>query len=393
MKKNFLALLLAAMTATFVFTACGKAEEKENDETQPTQEQTIDENDDLQDEFIPTVDYSQNFSIETISNGIKKVVDGEGRELILIDKSIETIPDEYSTSTVIRTPISKAIMLSDTNVCSLRAAGDDSIFDSVVGLSTDKDMWYVDEVKTRMENGSIAYVGGSMTDPDYELITSLSPDLVFVYTGEFGQQAIIEKLEELDINYAVNNDYWENDYLSRTEWLKFVLTFFNQDENADAYMKNVISDFETISEKVADLEKKEAAIFNIYEGSVYGTSSGTWSGKLLESVGGINAFAEDGFDTLSVEALFDRVIDSDVIVYSLTESWCPGIDSILEQFPLLTDCEAYKNDNIYVYSDSYWQSNDEIHILGKELASLLNPDLKEDLGVGEYKYFKKLQLK
>ena len=40
-----------------------------------------------------SVDYSKNFKIEIMENGIKKVTDGEDRELILVPKSLGKIPD------------------------------------------------------------------------------------------------------------------------------------------------------------------------------------------------------------------------------------------------------------------------------------------------------------
>ena len=69
--------------------------------------------------------------------GIKRVTDGENRELILIPKTLETIPDEYAGNTVIRTPVERAVFLSTTQVCCLRAAGSEEIWDRIAAVNAD----------------------------------------------------------------------------------------------------------------------------------------------------------------------------------------------------------------------------------------------------------------
>ena len=63
--------------------------------------------------------YTDAFSIEYLDDGIKKVIDGEGRELILVPKEID-VPEEYADANVVRTPIENVLFMSSTQVCMLR---------------------------------------------------------------------------------------------------------------------------------------------------------------------------------------------------------------------------------------------------------------------------------
>jgi len=86
-------------------------------------------------------------------------------------------------------------------------------------------------VKKNIESGKITFVGKGSA-PDYEKISSLKPEIVFVYSGPAGQQAMMEKLDELKISYAVDNEYLEENPFGRVEWMKFLAAFYDKEEEA-----------------------------------------------------------------------------------------------------------------------------------------------------------------
>ena len=175
------------------------------------------------------------FSIDYLEDGIKRVVDGEGRELILVPKALEEVPEVYKDSLVIRTPVENAVFLSATQICNFRNASKE-ILKGIGGVVGDETEWStIPSIHEGLVDGSILSVGSDW-QPDYELIQSLDPEIVFVYTGLNPQTEAIAKLEELGINYAVDNDYMEEDYISRMEWIRFIYTFFNADEDAEQMM-------------------------------------------------------------------------------------------------------------------------------------------------------------
>lgn len=325
--------------------------------------------------------YQPNFKIEKLSDGIKRVTDGDGRELILVPKSLGRIPDEYANSIVITTPVKNAVFLSSTQVCTFRTANDPAILDGIGGVSGSADSWSdIPGIAERMKSGQIVDVtgDGGMGEPDYEKLRALEPDVVFVYTSEYGQQTTIEKLDELGINYAVDNEYLEGSYLARMEWMRFLLTFFNADGAADSVMTNVQANIEAAKAKTTGLEKPAIAIFSMYNGSVSITRDDGWAGSMIADMGGVNAFAGITDSSLTLEAAYDAILGADVIIYASAPAYCDGLPAILDQFPQLTECKAYENNRLYQHGASYWHGIDQSDIMACDMAAILYPDVFAD---------------
>ena len=400
MKRNVLALLLAAVMVLGLFAGCGNEKPAETTAaateaaavteapTEAAAEAATEAPTEAAEPQMVETLYNPAFSIEKLGNGIKKVIDGDKRELILVPRELEEVPAEYADSIVIRTPVERAVFMSDTQVCSFRDA-DQAVIDSIAGISGTKENFVgFTALEKAFDDGKVVSVGGGMGDPDYELLQSLDPDIVFVYTGEYGQSSIIEKLNELGINYAVDNEYLEGNYMARMEWNRFLLTFFNADDAVDAQMQEAQKTIDTVKKAIEGLEQPKVAIFSVYDGQVNGTSDTSWLGTMLKDMGGVNAFADVPAGPLTMEAAFEAVQDADVIIYSSTPMWCAGMPAVLENFPLLTDCEAYESGRVYQYADSFWVSIDQSHVMAEDLASIIYPDAGLD---AELSYFVKLE--
>ena len=383
MKRKLLALLMSCVLAATAFSGCTQNTQNQSNSDTPIETETTTSEESKSNEssaaFVENL-YDPNFSIELLEDGIKKVIDGEGRELILVPKEMEEVPAEYTDSIVIRTPVENAVFLSSTQVCTFRAVDDSAIIEAIAGVSGGVDEWAgIPAIKEGLENGSIVEIGGaSMGDPDYELIQSLNPDIVFLYTGSNPQTNQIAKFEELGINYAVDNEYMESNYLARMEWMRFILTFFNADEQVNEVMNNAQKVVDEVKSKIEGLEKPKVAVFSVYDGAVYGTSDNSWVGTMLSDMGGINAFSGMPEGTLTMEAAFERIQDADVIIYTSTPAYCNGMEGVMEAFPQLSECKAYENDRVYQYGESFWIGIDQSEIMAADLAAAIYPDTFAD---------------
>ena len=370
------------MAAT-AFSGCTQNTQNQSNSDTPIETETTTSEESKSNEssaaFVENL-YDPNFSIELLEDGIKKVIDGEGRELILVPKEMEEVPAEYTDSIVIRTPVENAVFLSSTQVCTFRAVDDSAIIEAIAGVSGGVDEWAgIPAIKEGLENGSIVDIGGaSMGEPDYELIQSLNPDIVFLYTGSNPQTNQIAKFEELGINYAVDNEYMESNYLARMEWMRFILTFFNADEQVNEVMNNAQKVVDEVKSKIEGLEKPKVAVFSVYDGAVYGTSDNSWVGTMLSDMGGINAFSGMPEGTLTMEAAFECIQDADVIIYTSTPAYCNGMEGVMEAFPQLSECKAYENDRVYQYGESFWIGIDQSEIMAADLAAAIYPDTFAD---------------
>ena len=383
MKRKLLALLMSCVLAATAFSGCTQNTQNQSNSDTPIETETTTSEESKSNEssatFVENL-YDPNFSIELLEDGIKKVIDGEGRELILVPKEMEEVPAEYTDSIVIRTPVENAVFLSSTQVCTFRAVDDSAIIEAIAGVSGGVDEWAgIPAIKEGLENGSIVDIGGaSMGEPDYELIQSLNPDIVFLYTGSNPQTNQIAKFEELGINYAVDNEYMESNYLARMEWMRFILTFFNADEQVNEVMINAQKVVDEVKSKIEGLEKPKVAVFSVYDGAVYGTSDNSWVGTMLSDMGGINAFIGMPEGTLTMEAAFECIQDADVIIYTSTPAYCNGMEGVMEAFPQLSECKAYENDRVYQYGESFWIGIDQSEIMAADLAAAIYPDTFAD---------------
>ena len=324
--------------------------------------------------------YNPNFKIEVLSDGIKKVTDGDGRELVLVPKTLEAIPAEYSESLVVRTPVENAVFLSATQVCTFRTVDDKEIVDAIGGVEGGAESWaHVPVIAEGLANGSIADVGGDgMGEPNYEVIQSLNPEIVFVYSGEYGQLNQIAKFDELGIPYAVDNEYMESDYMAKMEWMRFILTFFNADDKAQAAMSAAKTAVEQAKAAVEGKEKPTVAVFMSFDGVIYHTGDSSWVGALISDMGGVNAFSGLPDYGITYEEAFERAREADIIVYSSTASYTPGLEGVISEFPQLTECKAYENNRVYQYADAFWNSIDQTDILACDFAEVLYPEVFAD---------------
>lgn len=397
-RKTLSSLLAAAMLLT-ALSACAKTEQTTT-AAAPAPETTASEteapavseteNAEIAEPEVVENLYSENFKIERLSDGIKRVTDGDGRELILVPREQE-VPAEYSESVVVRTPVNNAVFLSSTQVCTFRAVDDAEIVSRIGAVCGGADAWTdIPAVAEGLTSGDIIDVTGDSGtgEPDYEKIAALEPDIVFVYSGEYGQQAQMQKFDELGINYAVDNEYLENNYLARMEWMRFILTFFNADEAVEEVMSNAQKTVDEAKTAVSDNEPKTIAVFNVFDGTVYATSPDGWFGTMIADMNGSNVFADMPSNSLTLEAAFDVIRSADVIVYSSTPSWCPGMDAVKEAFPQITECKAYENDNVYQYAELYWLGIDQSDIMAADIAEVMYPEAFEGR---QLSYFIKLE--
>ncbi|MGN0656873.1 MAG: ABC transporter substrate-binding protein [Ruminiclostridium sp.] len=323
--------------------------------------------------------YNPNFKIEVLSDGIKKVTDGDGRELVLVPKTLSEVPAEYSESLVVRTPVENAVFLSATQVCTFRTVDDKAIIDAIGGVEGGAESWAdVPVIAEGLANGTIADVGGDgMGEPNYEIIQSLNPEIVFVYSGEYGQLSQMAKFDELGIPYAVDNEYMESDYMAKMEWLRFILTFFNADDKAETAMSAAKTAVEQAKAAVEGKEKPTVAVFMSYDGVIYHTGDSSWVGALISDMGGVNAFSGLPDYGITYEEAFEKAREADIIVYSSTAAYTPGLEGVISEFPQLTECKAYENNRVYQYSDAFWNSIDQTDILACDFGAILYPEVFE----------------
>lgn len=323
-----------------------------------------------------SVDYATGFTMENLENGVRKLTDGESQTLLLIPAGAK-VPSGYDSAVKINIPVKKVVILSVTFGALMRPLG---VMDSLVGSGTVESELYIEELKTRYASGQIKYVGaGGMGDPDYEAVRALTPDLVILSTGYPGAVDVFNKLKGMGINAVVCNDFLENDYLARLEWIKFIAAFYGKDAAANEHFNTVKTNIETINNKILPLSYAPSVVWaSIFMGSVYVSGKDSYIAKGLRNAGAFNAFSElegSGSVTVNLEELYARAKNAEYFIYASTPPYINNIQEIVDQNPILADLYSIKNGKVYCFQPWYFQIADKPDEIIQDLAFIFHPNL------------------
>lgn len=339
-----------------------------------------------------SLQYATGFSIENLPGGAKKVTDGDGRALLLVPRG-QRPPAGYGDLPVIYTPVERVVVASTSQAALMRPLG---VLDTIVGVTTEKDQWYINEVREGMEAGKITFVGKTSA-PDYEQLKALSPDVVFTYTKSMGGTELAQKLGELGVPYAVDNEWLESHPLGRVEWVKFLSAFFNKEKEAENYFNQVVAKAEQVENMVRRGTKPKVLWGSIFKGKVYVPTGNSYVAKMIEMAGGDYVFKdlgglETGSANITLEEFYARGKDADIFVcpFSPSQTGITFVARLVEQAPVLADIKPVKENRIWCAQLWYWQSMDKTDEQVEDLAAMFHPTSWADY---QPKHFLKLPVK
>ena len=147
---------------------------------------------------------------------------------VLVDKK-QPLPQELPQGTLVRTPLSKAVIYSSVHCSLLKDLG---ALNSIGGVC---DLKYIKlpEIEEGCRNGTITDVGDGM-NPNIERIIDLHPDAIllspFENSGGYG------RVEKLNVPIIECADYMETSSLGRAEWMRFYGLLFGKKCGSRCYV-------------------------------------------------------------------------------------------------------------------------------------------------------------
>ena len=154
----------------------------------------------------------------------------------------EPLPAHLPQGTVVRTPLSKAVVYSSVHCGLVNNLG---AFNSIGGIC---DLKYIKlpVVQEGVERGTIVDCGDGM-NPDMEKIIDLHPDAIllspFENSGGYG------RIEKLNIPIIECADYMETSALGRAEWMRFYGLLFGAAPKADSLFAEVDSCYKRLQHR------------------------------------------------------------------------------------------------------------------------------------------------
>ena len=375
-RRNFLKALPAAALA---LAGCGQAE------TAPANTASL-----VFDHSYP-LDYAAQFSADCYEGGYVLVnIPDSGRFLVIPEDAAE-VDDLPADVVPLRQPLDNIYLVS-TSVMDLFVHLD--ALDCIALSGTKAEGWYVEEAKQAMQEGRIAYAG-KYSAPDYERILASGCSLAIENTMILHDPAVKEQLEKFGVPVLVERSSYESGPLARMEWVKLYGVLLGKTDEAEQLFDDAV-------QRIAPLEEepstgKTAAFFSITSNNLATVrKGGDYVAKMIEMAGGEYVFADltDSGNNLatvniSLEDFYAGAKDADVLIYNSTiEGEIRTMDELLAKCPLLAQCKAVQQGNVWCTAQSLFQQSMELPDLILDMNKVFTEGTPED---SELKFLTRIQ--
>lgn len=303
----------------------------------------------------------------------------------------EPLPAHLPQGTVVRTPLSKAVIYSSVHCGLVNSLG---AFNSIGGVC---DLKYIKlpAIQEGVVRGTIADCGDGM-NPDMEKIIDLHPDAIllspFENSGGYG------RVEKLDIPILECADYMETSALGRAEWMRFYGLLFGVAPQADSLFAEVDSCYQRLKMRAALSPVSLSVLSELKSGSAWYVPGGRSTiGRLFSDACGRYVFADDkhsGSVPLAFETVFDKAGEADVWTIKYNRNRDMTYSDLKADYIGYTGFKAFKTRNIYgcntAHALLYEETPFRPDYLLSDFIQILHPEIGD---LGGLRYFCKLNEK
>ena len=244
-------------------------------------------------------------------------------------------------------------------------------------IGTDLYSNYPQEIVDGRDDGSIAVTGG-YTDPNYEYIVRLSPDIVFCDGGAGEHLSMADKLRKSGIDCVVLYNCTSVNTLYSNMWI--AASALGLSENANSVINSIRHTIDTVS-GIAGMTNKRVFSALSADPSPWTSGSNTFMSDIIALSGGRNVFdsQSSSWFMVSKEQIYKKqpqvIIIMSTKVVDSEERYLEIIDSL---DPLWKQTPAYENGDIYIFSgasaDIFQRPGPRLSEAAELLCKCLNPE-------------------
>lgn len=228
-----------------------------------------------------TVKYAQHFTVTYHGNykivrtdatfyprGKKAAGEDRSDVLVLVQKgtTAPALEGPLASATIIPIPAEDVAVNVQHSESFLRELGLVDRITAIGGLYS-----YDEKMRNKAHNQEVGQIGYSWhSPPNLEVLLERKPGLFLMTLASTAHTESLDKCRQLGIPTAAVFDWAEQDYLARTEWLKFYSLFFNAEGKANQVFAQISSRIEALKTMAAQ-QAQESAMWGYY------TSKGQWA--------------------------------------------------------------------------------------------------------------------
>lgn len=248
-----------------------------------------------------SIAYHNNYKVISITNPWRGAE--ESFQYVLVQCGTPT-PDGYANAQVIETPIERVITMSSTQIPILVALGR---VDALVGMDS-FDYVTAPEVLERIAADELTAVG-YQSGMDLEKVIDLAPDLVLTYGYGDPQYDVHPKLLEAGVPVGLHSDYMESSPLGRSEWIKFVAAFFNDEAKANALFAATEARYEALATLAQAADEHPTVLLGAARGDQWSMpGGGGYMARFLADAGAAYLWGDDT-STGNIPLTYEEVLD------------------------------------------------------------------------------------
>lgn len=220
--------------------------------------------------------------------------------------------------------------------------------DLIVGTDLYSD--YPEEIVDKKNKGEITVIGG-YSDPNYEWIIKLGPDLVFCDGGTGEHVSIADKLRKSGIDCVVLYDATNVEKLYSNIWI--AASAMGLSDNANSSISSAKNTINSIIGIVGAQATKRVFFSLSADSSPWTSGSGTFVSDLISKVSGVNVFdtQSSSWFMVSKEQIHVKQPSVMVIIYEGEITTQAEYDAVIEGLdPVWKETPAFRNGEVYIFS-------------------------------------------
>ena len=320
--------------------------------------------------------YADCFDVDFYEGGYALIKVRDGDTYLLIPENAQ-IPDGLDPAIIcLQQPLQNIYVAATSAMALLDRL---QALDRVRFSGTQADGWFIDNARTRMQQGEMVFAG-KYSEPDYELLVKEDCDLAIESTMISHTPKVQEMLTLLGIPVFVDHSSYETHPLGRTEWIRLYGVLLGCESLADAFFEEQVNMATTSALPAAT--GRVAFFYLSTDGHAIIRGSSDYIARMIEMGGAVYAFPEIGDNkasvSLSMEDFYDKAGDADYLIYNgaIDES-VRTLSDLLAKSPLLKDFSAVTSGHVYLTGRDLYQATDRTMQFVTDIRHMLSDEPTE----------------